>query len=68
MKRTHILTVVLLVLFFSLCITACACAAEIRPIPVDHDRLDQSNGEFRLSFRNTDRIGDNYSESIFNTV
>lgn len=59
MKRTHILTVVLLVLFFSLCITACACAAEIRPIPVDHDRLDQSNGEFRLSFRNTDRIGDN---------
>ena len=55
MKR-NILAAVLLVLLFTLCLTACACAAEIRPIPVDHDRLDLGNGEFRLSFRNTDRV------------
>ena len=55
MKR-NILAAVLLALLFTLCLTACACAAEIRPIPVDHDRLDLSNGEFRLSFRSTDRI------------
>ena len=57
MKRNQILTAVLLVLLLTLCCTACACAAEIRPIPVDHDSLDQGNGEFRLSFRNTGRIG-----------
>ena len=57
MKRNQILTAVLLVLLLTLCCTACACAVEIRPIPVDHDSLDLGNGEFRLSFRSTDRIG-----------
>ena len=57
MKRNQILTAILLVLLLTLCFVACACAAEIRPIPVDHDSLDQGNGEFRLSFRNTGRIG-----------
>ncbi len=57
MKRNQILTAVLLVLLLTLCCTVFACAAEIRPIPVDHDSLDQGNGEFRLSFRNTGRIG-----------
>ena len=57
MKRNQILTAILLVLLLTLCFVACACAAEIRPIPVDHDSLDQGNGEFRLSFRSTDRIG-----------
>ena len=56
MKRNLILTAALLVLLCSLCITA--CAAEIRPVPVDHDKLDPGNGDFRLSFRSTDRIGD----------
>ena len=57
MKRNQILTAVLLVLLLTLCCTVFACAAGIRPIPVDHDSLDQGNGEFRLSFRNTGRIG-----------
>ena len=57
MKRNQILTAVLLALLFTIGFAACACAAEIRPIPVDHDSLDQGNGEFRLSFRSTDRIG-----------
>lgn len=57
MKRNQILTAILLVLLLTLCFVACACAAEIRPIPVDHDSLDLGNGEFRLSFRSTDRIG-----------
>ena len=57
MKRNQILTAVLLVLLLTLCCTVFACAAEIRPIPVDHDSLDQGNGEFQLSFRSTDRIG-----------
>ena len=57
MKRNQILTAIQLVLLLTLCFVACACAAEIRPIPVDHDSLDLGNGEFRLSFRSTDRIG-----------
>lgn len=57
MKRT-ILAAALLALLFTLCFTAFACAAEIRPIPVDHDRLDQGSGEFCLSFRSTGRMND----------
>ena len=58
MRRRHILSAILLVLLFTLCCAACACAAQVRPIPVNHDRLDTDNGEFRLSFRGTGRIGD----------
>ena len=58
MKRNQILTAVLLALLFTIGFAACACAAEIRPIAVDHDKLDPGNGDFRLSFRSTDRIGD----------
>ena len=47
MKRVLILTAVLLALLFTIGFAACACAAEIRPIPVDHDSLDQGNGEKR---------------------
>ena len=56
MKHGYILTAVLLILLLSFCAFACASAAEIRPIPVDHDTVDLSNGEFRLSVRSTGRI------------
>lgn len=56
MRRTHLLTAVLLAALLVLCATACACAAEIRPIPVDHDKVDLSNGEFCLKVTNADRI------------
>ena len=58
MKRNQILSVILLTLFFTVCFAVCACAAEVRPIPVDHDALDLCNSEFRLSFRGTGRMDD----------
>ena len=56
MKRNQITVAVLLALLLALCCFAFACAVEIRPVPLDHDRIDLGNGEFRLSFRSTDRI------------
>lgn len=56
MRRNHVLTAVLLAVLFTLCMAACACAAEIRPIPVDHDKVDLSNGEFCLKVTNANRI------------
>lgn len=53
MKRNHIFTAVLLTLLLTLAVSACAAAAEIRPIPLDHDTLDLGNGEFRLTARST---------------
>lgn len=56
MRRYHLLTAAALAALLILCAAACACAAEIRPIPVDHDRLDLTNGEFRLRVTNANRI------------
>lgn len=56
MKYSLILTAALLALLLSFCVFACASAAEIRPIPVDHDTADLSSGEFRLSVRSTGQI------------
>ncbi len=57
MKSTRILTAILTVLFLALAVTACASAAEVRPVPVDHDRVDLDNGMFSLTVSNRDRIG-----------
>ena len=54
MKKNHVLTVILLVLL-ALAVTACASAAEIRPIPLDHDTLDLGNGVFSFFVRGGDR-------------
>ena len=59
MKRNHILTAVLLVLLLTLALAACASAAEVRPIPVDHDKVDPANGTFNLQIRSADRIETN---------
>ena len=52
MKSRHLLFALLLVVIVSL-FAACACAAEIRPIPVDHDKVDLGSGHFDLLVRNT---------------
>ena len=56
MKRNHILTAILLGLLLTLAVTVCACAAEIRPIPLDHDTLDLNNGMFCLLIRGGDGV------------
>ena len=43
MKHNHVLTAILLALL-ALAAAACASAAEIRPLPLDHDTLDLGNG------------------------
>ena len=59
MKTDHILTALLLVFLLILSLTACASAAEVRPVPYDHDRVDLANGEYRITVRNriTDSTG-----------
>ena len=65
MKSNRILTATLLALLLALVLTACASAAEVRPVPVDHDRVDLKNGEFSLTARNVDRIGNgNYFTAV----
>ena len=54
MKRNHVLTAILLALLV-LAAAACASAAEIRPLPLDHDTLDLGNGVFSLVVRGGDR-------------
>ena len=56
MRRYHLLTAAVPAALLVLCAAACACAAEIRPIPVDHDSLDLANGEFRFRVTNANRI------------
>ena len=56
MKRNHIFTAILLGLLLTLAVTVCACAAEIRPIPLDHDTLDLNNGMFCLLIRGGDGV------------
>ena len=58
MRRYHLLTAVLLTAMLALCAIACACAAEIRPIPVNHDSLDLANGEYGFRVTNANRIED----------
>ena len=55
MKQNRILIAILLVLA-ALVITACASAAEIRPVPLDHDTLDLGNGIYGLFVRGGDRV------------
>ena len=54
MKRNHVLTAILLALLV-LAAAACASAAEIRPVPLDHDTLDLGKGVFNLVVRGGDR-------------
>ena len=54
MKHNHVLTAILLALLV-LAAAACASAAEIRPLPLDHDTLDLGNGVFNLVVRGGDR-------------
>ena len=56
MRHPYILTAILLILLLCFCAVACASAAEIRPIPVDHDAVDLSNGNFCLTVRSTGQI------------
>ncbi len=51
MKRTHIAAIVLTALLLLPVFSCFASAAEIRPIPIDHDSLDLGNGSFRLLVR-----------------
>ena len=54
MKQNRILTAILLVMLV-LAVAACASAAEIRPVPLDHDTLDLGNGVFGFFVRGGDR-------------
>ena len=56
MKSNHILTAILLALLLALACTGCASAAEVHPIPVDHDLVDLGNGEFCMMIKNADRL------------
>ena len=56
MKSTRILTAILIALFLVLAMITCASAAEVHPVPVDHDRVDLNNGIFSLTISNRDRI------------
>ena len=67
MKKRHILTALLTALLLALAVSAGAQAAEVRPIPVDHDLVDLGNGEFCLTIMNADRIEKNGFSSIRNT-
>ena len=55
MKSIRILAVMILALLLA-APAAGASAGEVRPIPVDHDRVDLGNGRFCLTVRNADRI------------
>lgn len=54
MKRSRVLTAILTALL-ALTVTVCASAAEIRPVPLDHDTLDLANGVFSFFVRGGDR-------------
>lgn len=51
MKRAYIAAIVLTALLLIPVFTCSASAAEIRPIPIDHDSLDLGNGTFHLLVR-----------------
>ena len=55
MKQNRIVIAILLAIL-ALAVTACASAAEIRPIPLDHDTLDLGNGVYGLFVRGADRV------------
>lgn len=57
MKRNHILAAVL-VLLLTLCVAACANAADVRPLEPDHNEIDLTNGTFCLTVKDADRITD----------
>ena len=54
-SRLHIVIAILLAIL-ALAVTACASAAEIRPVPLDHDTLDLGNGVYGLFVRGADRV------------
>ena len=55
MKQNRILTAILLAML-ALSVAACASAAEIRPVPLDHDTLDLGNGVFGFFVRGADKV------------
>ena len=55
MKQNRIVIAILLVML-ALAVAACASAAEIRPIPLDHDTLDLGNGVFGFFVRGADKV------------
>ena len=55
MIKNRILTAILLAMLV-LAVTACASAAEIRPVSLDHDTLDLGNGVFSFTVRGADRV------------
>ena len=57
MKHKAVLTAVL-VLLLTLCVAACAHAADIRPQDPDHNDIDLNNGTFCLTVKDADRITD----------
>ena len=58
MKRFPMIAAFTLCLLAVLLFTACACAADIRPLPVDETRASLDNGSFGLTVRDLDRIED----------
>ena len=58
MKRSHLIAAVLLSLLAVILFSACASAADTRPLPVDWSGTDLNNGTFRLTIRDTGRIED----------
>ena len=55
MKQNRIVIAILLAIL-ALAVTACASAAEIRPVPLDHDTLNLGNGVYGLFVRGADRV------------
>ena len=55
MKQNRIVIAILLALL-ALAVAACASAAEIRPVPLDHDTLDLGNGVFGFFVRGADKV------------
>lgn len=56
MKR--ILSAAALILLLTLCLSACASAAEIRPLEAAHQPVDLNNGRFCLAVKDVGRIDD----------
>ena len=61
MKR-NLLCTALLVLLLTVLFAACACAADIRPLEINPDEVDLSNGVFCLNVKDEEKI---YDESFF---
>ena len=67
MKRIHLFTAVLLALLLTLCLAACAFAADIRPMENEADEIDLKNGTFCLAIADADKIfnGGYFTASLY---